>query len=235
MKKILSLSLTLMLVLSLAACSGDTNKEGKSDNKGDSKNNQTTSQSKNDDASEASASEASASDTSESDAGDQQGNTNLIPIGTTATATFENRYGVKTSASMCVDEIIRGEDALAFINDQMMAEKSMWSAEAPEEEDQEYIVAKITYSLLAYDEGDESSPSYCYAYSATFEPYVDLLAAMYYDADNNYPELSSIEMKVGETVSGYEIFQVSKSDDSPVMAYRSHLADLSDGLWFKLY
>lgn len=232
MKKTLSLLLALVLVFSLAAC-GNAGNNSEVNSAGSS-----FLESSEEDVSQAESSNAediSKSDETPIDSGDPQGNTNLISIGTAASGTFENRYGVKHSVTMCVEEVLRGDEAFSFINDSMMAEKSMWSAEAPEEEDQEYIVAKITYSLLAYDDGGERSASFCYAYSGTFEAYPNLVAAMFYDDDNGYPELSNMEVKVGETVTAYEIFQVSKADSSPVMAYGSNLADYSDGLWFKLY
>lgn len=251
MKKIALLALALILILSIAACNGNTDNAagnnstsptasqngnesdtGPSDSQG-SENEPSPSDSQGDENSPSPSD--SQDDENEPVSGDPQGNTNLISIGTTATSTFANRYGVKHSASMCVEEVIRGDAALTFINDTMMAEKSLWSAEAPKEEDQEYIVAKITYSLLAYDDGDARAASFCYAYSGTFEAYPSLLASMFYDKDNNYPRLSNTEVKVGETVTAYEIFQISKTDSSPAMTYGCTLADLSNGLWFKLY
>lgn len=225
MKKIALLALALILILSIAACNGNTDNAA-----GNNSTSPTASQNGNESDTGPSDSQ---DDENEPVSGDPQGNTNLISIGTTATSTFSNRYGVKHSASMCVEEVIRGDAALTFINDTMMAEKSLWSAEAPKEEDQEYIVAKITYSLLAYDDGDARAVSSCYAYSGTFEAYPSLVAAMFYS--QKHPELFNTEVKVGETVTAYEIFQISKTDSSPAMTYGCTLADLSNGLWFKLY
>ncbi len=166
---------------------------------------------------------------------DPQGNKHLVSIGTTATTTFTNKDGEKHSVAMCVEEVFRGEAALSFINDSMMGEGSMWSAEAPKEADQEYLVAKISYSLESYDAGDEREVWSCYAFSGTFEAYPSLLAAMFYNEGKGYAHLFGLTVKVGETVTAYEIFQVSKDDPSPCMAYGCYSADLSDGLWFKLY
>lgn len=241
MKKIVLLTLAFILTLSLAACGGngtDTPSSTDGNNSSDTPSGTEGSNSTNSPASQSVGDTTSGGNNGSdnaSDAGDPQGNTNLISLGTTATSTFANRYGEKHSVSMCVEEVIRGEAALSFINDSMMAEKGSWSAEAPDEEDQEYIVVKITYSLLAYDEGDVRAASFCYAYSGTFEAYPSLIAAMFYDKDNNYPELSNMEVKVGETVTAYEIFQIEKADLSPTLVYGCYLADLSDGLWFKLY
>jgi len=212
MKKILIFTFILILAVSFSACGGSTGDGNSTD---------------------PSASQDKSND--DSDSGDAQGNTNLIPVGTNATSTFEDRYGTKHSVSMCVEDISRGKAALSFINDKMMEGKSVWSAEAPKEEDQEYIVATITYTLLSCDEGNSREASSCYAFSGTFEAYPNLLAAMYYDKDNGYPELSTMEVNVDETVTAYEVFQISKDDPSPVMAYCCHLADFSDGLWFELY
>lgn len=168
------------------------------------------------------------------DAGDPQGKTNLVSIGTKATATFANRYGVKHTVSICVEEVIRGEAALSFINESMLGARKSWSAKAPDKEDEEYLVAKISYSLIAYDDGDVRNASFCNAYSETFEAYPSFIASMFYDEKNNYPQLSNLEVKVGETVTAYEIFQIKKNDLNPMMVYSGFLADLSDGLWFKL-
>lgn len=247
MKKLLILTLVFVLALSLAACGGNT---VNSNSNGNNSTNPLASQN--------SGATAPSGDTAPSDAtsdatsgatapsgdtggendpvsGDPQGSENIIPIGTTATSTFANRHGVTHSVSMCVEETIRSDAALSFINDEMMAKKTIWSAEAPADEDQEYMVARITYTLLAYDDGDSKSPSNINVFSGEFEAYPSLIAGMFYDKDNNYPELTSLEVNVGETVTGYEIFQINKDDLSPVMTYASYFTDLSDGLWFKLY
>lgn len=227
MKKILVFIIVLISIFSLAACRGNNNSTS---NKNDNSNSSISQNNYN-----TKLNESITDDNPEFDAEDPQGSINLISIGNTATATLSTRSGVKHSVSMCVEEIFRGEAALSFINDNMMAAKSMWSAESPTEEDQEYIVAKITYTLLAFDEGDTREASPSYAFTGDLEPYPNLAAAMYYDKDNNYPELFRSEVKAGETITAYEIFQISKEDPSPVMAYANNLADLSDGLWFKLY
>jgi nitrous oxide reductase accessory protein NosL len=225
MKKTLLLVLAFALVLSLALAACSSDRDGNS--------------SANDPP--AALSENEKGDDS-SDSEDPQGKANLIPIGTTATSTLTSWPSTQHTASVCVEEVYRGDAALSFINDNMMAEKKVWSATAPDDADQEYIVAKITYSLLAYEDDDDSdsdaeakSISLTYAYSGTFEAYPNLLAGMFYDKDNGYPELDSIEVPVGETVTAYEIFQVRKDDDAPSMVYGRTAADLSDGLWFKLY
>ena len=221
MKKLVLLVVSIILATSLVACGGSNSNSGSNNSASSS-------------GSSASSSSASSS-SSAAVSGDPQGNKNLVSIGTTATSTFENRSGVKHSVSMRVDEVIRGDAALSFINDKMMAEKKSWSAAAPDDPNQEYIVVKITYTLLAFDEGDVRAISFCYAYTGAFEAYPSLAAAMYYDKDHGYPRLSNTEIKVGDTITGYEVFQISKADASPTMAYGATLADLSNGLWFKLY
>lgn len=233
MKKFLTLTLALILALSLVACGGnnnDTSADKKENNSTDSADTKEDDE-KDDDAK----SDDDKDDDDTSDSGDPQGNENLTPIGTAATSTFKNRDGEKHSVSICVEEIVRGEEALSFINDNMMAASSTWSAEAPKEEDQEYLVAKITYSLLDFDGGDTRAASSCYAFDESFEAYPSLIASMFYDKDNGYPHLSNMDVNVGETVTAYEIFQIRKDDPAPTMAYGCYLADLSDGLWFELY
>jgi hypothetical protein len=232
MKKMLLLMLALTLTLSLAFAACSSNRDGNSSTK-----NPPVSQGDND----ATPSENEGDD-NPSESGDPQGKANLIPIGKAATATLTSWPSTHHTVSMCVDEVLRGDAALSFINNNMMAEKKVWSATAPDDEDQEYIVAKITYSLLAYEDDDDSDGnadakriSLSYAYSETYEAYPNLLAAMYYDEDNGYPELGMMEVKVGETVTAYEIFQIRKDDDAPSMVYGRTSADLSDGLWFELY
>lgn len=160
---------------------------------------------------------------------------NAYPIGTGASGEFTNRAGVTYSVIIQVDEVIRGEAALAFINDEMLAQKSFFTAVAPTDETQEYIVAKITYTLVDYSDEGPRRVSTFYTFSETGEQYPTLLATSYFDSSNGYPGLSQMSVEVGETVTGYEVFQVSKSDPAPLIAYEVKLADLSDGLWFRLY
>jgi len=235
MKKSIGILLILALILVAYGCNTDNGI-----NSGNDSTSPPASQNDNDTAtlqSDGDSGAAADNNTSDEDtplSGDPQGNSNLYPIGTTATGEFANRYNVRHSVTMVVEEVIRGDAALSFINDEMMAAKTMWAAEAPDEEDQEYLVAKITYTLLAFDEDDIRTVTTCYAYSESFEEYPSLIAGMFYDKDNGYPQLSSMEVNVGETVTGYVIFQISKNDAAPVMSYCCNLADLSNGLWFKL-
>lgn len=89
--------------------------------------------------------------------------------------------------------------------------------------------------LIAYDGGDIREVPSFYAFDETFEQYPTLLAAMFYDEDNGYVDITDLEVKVGETVTGYQIFQVAKSDKAPVMETGSNRINLETGLWFKLY
>ncbi|MCL2136791.1 MAG: hypothetical protein FWH40_04635 [Coriobacteriia bacterium] len=221
MRKILIFLLALVMASSVAACSNKDN---------DDSSNQTASQNSEEQ-------QPGENNTNESDMNvyDPQGNKNLVPIGKTVTAEFTNNSGAKHTVSMSVDAVVRGDDALSFINDTMMGNKSYWVAQAPDDESQEYIVLTITYTLVDYSEGDIRDRSSCRAFTGTFEPYPALIATMYYDADNGYPQLSRTEITVGETITGYEVFQIRVDDDAPTMAYECRLADMSDGLWFKLY
>lgn len=167
--------------------------------------------------------------------GEKQGKDHMVAVGTTSTASIEMKDGEKYSFSMCVDKLYRGEEALNFINDKMMEKKTMFKAEKPKEADQEYIVAKITYKLLSCSDGDTKKVNILNAFNAKLEPYPMLLAGMFYDKDNGYPELQLMEPKVGETIEGYGIFQVKKDDKTPCMSCASFSADHSDGLWFQLY
>ena len=219
MKKVVLAMLACVLALSVVAC-GD--KAGNGGNGAKSPN----------DAINEGTSEGTEDQT---DLSDPQGFLNAYSIGTSARATFTNRSGASYTVSMCVDTVVRGDAALNFINDSMMANDSYWTAMAPDDETQEYIVVKISYTLLACDDSEPQAISSSYAFTGTGEPYPTLLASMYYDNSNGYPHLSSLMVSVGETVEGYEIFQVSKDDPAPVMAYNIKRADLTDGLWFKLY
>ena len=225
MKKIVSLAVVLIFTLSLAACVGNT---GNGNNNESNRTSPPASQ-----GADNTTSNGNAREDASLDFGDPQGSTNLVPIGTTASATFTNRSGEKHSVSICVEETIRGDAALSFINDYMMASKTSWVATAPDEADQEYIVVKLTYTLLQYDVDDSRSVSFFYAYNAAFEDYPSLVAAMFYDKDS-YPRLSGLTVDVGQTVTAYEIFQISTDDPAPVISYACNLADLSNGLWFKL-
>jgi hypothetical protein len=116
-----------------------------------------------------------------------------------------------------------------------MAEKgSIFEPTLPEDETDEYLIAKITFTLNAHDEPEEFKPSSIYSSNAAGERYPMLLASLFHD-DETFPALSSQEIPVGETATAYEIFLVKKDDATPAMLYRSFLEDCSDGLWFKLY
>lgn len=167
--------------------------------------------------------------------GEKQGKRNMVAIGTTSTGSFENKEGQKYSFSLCVDKVYRGEEAFNFINDKMMANKRFYKANKPKEVNQEYLVAKITYKLISYDGGETKKVDLLKPYNEDFKPYPILIAPVFYDRTKGYGELKEVEAKVGETVEGYEIFQVKKDDKAPCMSCASVLADYTDGLWFQLY
>lgn len=219
-RKILTLTLAVLMLLTLAACGG-TNNTGGNDN---STQNGGSSQ-------QATSSKGNDSDNT-SDLGSSQGKANVNPLGQSATSTFANRYGVKENATITVDEVIRGEQALNFIKEKMG--EGVWQAVNPEDESDEYLIAKITFTLNSYDDGDSKNPSSFYATSEDGTRYPALLASMFYNG-SDFVQLSDQTVAIGQTISAYEVFQVKKSDTKPMVAYRNFLEDNSDGLWFKLY
>jgi len=217
--KILALTLAVLMLLTLAAC-GDTNDTNGDDTSYDSGTEQQETPS--DDNDDDNAAESSSS----------QGIENVNPIGQSATSTFANRYDVEENATIVVDEVIRGEEALAFIQEKMG--DGYWTATNPEDESEEYLIAKITFTLNSYDDGDSREISSFYATSSDGTTYPALLASMFYN-DDDFVQISNHTIAVGETISAYQIFQVKKSDTNPMATYRNNLADNSDGLWFELY
>jgi len=162
----------------------------------------------------------------------EQGRNHLVPRNQTATADISNAFGNNHRASLTIDEVIRGEAALDYINDRM--DGGVFQAAPPRDEDYEYLVVRITYTLHSVDGLDYLSPSRMRSYSGTFERYPTLIAANFFN-DTDFIHLGSMQVNIGETVTGYMIFQVLKTDDRPMMTYESMAADGSDGLWFKLY
>jgi len=219
--KILTVALAVLMLLTLAACgdTNDTNGDGTSYNSG-TEQQETSSDNDSDD------------NDSVADASSSQGIENVNPIGQSATSTFANRYDVKENATITVDEIIRGEEALAFIQEKMGS--GYWTAANPEDESEEYLIAKITFTLNSYDDGDSKEISSFYATSSDGTTYPALLASMFYN-DDDFMQISNHTIAVGETISAYQIFQVKKDDTNPMATYRNNLADNSDGLWFELY
>ena len=207
MKKTIALLLILLLAISAAAC---TKNEGGT---------------KTEDGSQ-----TSAAATKEAKPGIE----NVNPIGKAATATFEDRSGIKENATITVDEVMRGDTAFNFIQEKMKAKGGFWEAKRPDDENDEYLIAKITFTLNSFDEGDSKEPSTFYATDATGERYPSLLASMFYN-NSDFTDLSSQTITVGQTVTAYEIFQVKKDDAKPLVAYRNFNQNNADGLWFNLY
>lgn len=224
-KKLLPLALALMLALSLASCSSnnDNSKENISTNPPVSQSGDDITPSKNNDGDNA------------PDSHDPKGKENLIPMNQTATVTAANRYDEKKhTATISVDTIYRGDEALAFINAKMEEAKSIFEAVPPSDADEEYLVAQFTYTLTSVVEGTTIEPFTIYVYTGALEQYPTLVASNFYN-DDTFPQLDNMEVTMGQTVTGYRIFVVRKDDAQPVISYGSLLADGSDGVWFKLY
>ncbi len=232
--KILTLSLAIAMLLTLTAC-GSTDNDSSINNDTTaqaSSEQQETEQDSNNDEQETAENDGHNEDNSTINLSEPHGITNLITLGETATSTFENRYGVKENATITLNEIIRGDAALDYINEQMG--DGFWTATNPDDESEEYLIAKITYTLNSYEDGDSKEVSSFYAATADGEAYPFLLASMFYNKEE-FKQISSQTVAIGETVTAYEIFQVKKDDATPLMYYRCNYADNSDGLWFKLY
>jgi len=169
------------------------------------------------------------------DSGSPQGVENLVPLNQTITISAENRFGENGhTATIGVDEIWRGAEALALIDDRMIEAESVFVAVLPEEDGKEYMVVRFTFTLDSVVEGNTATSLQMIAHSDTLEPYPTLIGGSLYNR-NTFPQLNSIEVSVGETVTGYWVFQINEDDVRPVVSYGSFLADNSDGAWFKLY
>ena len=163
---------------------------------------------------------------------DEQGRDNLIPMNHEATASISNAFADNHVATLSIDEVVRGEVALDYINARM--EGSLFEAAPPADEDYEYVVVRITYTLVSAEGITELSPSRMRSYSGDFEAYPTLIAATFFN-DTDFVHLGSLDVQVGETVTAYMIFVVHVTDMQPMMTYESMSADGSDGLWFKLH
>ena|GEM_PF-6015633 len=157
----------------------------------------------------------------------EQGRDHLIPINQTATVNISNAFANNHSASLTVDEIIRGEAALDYINTRM--DRGAFQAVAPRDADYEYLVARITFTLHAVTGAEQLRPSRMRSYSGEFEGYPTLMAASFFN-ETDFIRLADMNVNIGETVTGYMIFQVRITDDRPMMTYESMRADGSDGL-----
>ena len=160
------------------------------------------------------------------------GISHITPLGQSATATFTNRDGVSENVTITVLEVIRGDEAFAFIQEKN--EGSYWQPQLPSDETDEYLVAKISFTLNSYSGGNAKDPENFNAAQSDGTRYPLLLASMFYNNDD-FVQLSSQDIEVGQTVTAYEIFLIKKDDPTPVTNYRNFLADYSDGLWFALY
>jgi hypothetical protein len=165
----------------------------------------------------------------------KKGKSSPIDFGAPATATFETTDGdEKETVTISVDEIIRGEEAFSLLESKM---SGMWTV-AEQEEPYEYVVAKITFTLDAYENTDGSTTKEAqtfYPTSSSGERYPSLLLGTMWYNDTDFPQLTDHEFAVGETFTGYEVFIVDKNDSTPKLTYRNFLQDGSDGLWFNLY
>jgi len=162
----------------------------------------------------------------------RQGRDNLISTGQSVTVDISNAFGDSHSATLRVDEVIRGTEALDFINSKMAG--SIWEAQAPRDSDNEYLVVKITYTLNSVEGASQLTPARMRAYTGDFEAYPTLIAATFFN-DTDFVRLGSRAIDVGETVTEFLIFEVEKADGRPVLSYESMMQDGSDGLWLKLY
>lgn len=229
MKKIVAIAITVLVTMSFVACNSDSSKASKESDK-------TTGQEQTEETKAPEEKQESNDDEKqEDDLSKNKGKDHMVAMGTANTATFENIDKEKYSISLCVNDIYRGDEALAFINDKMLAQKKMFKAEKPKESGQEYMVVKLTYKLLSYDGGDTRKVPQIKAHKKTYEAYPFLIAAGFFDKENGYPDLSMMETKVGEETEGYVIFQIDKENETPYMSCNSFLADYSDGIWFQLY
>jgi hypothetical protein len=161
----------------------------------------------------------------------QQGKSNIVGMGTPATGTFTSNTGVTDKVTMQVDEVVRGEAALKMINESSVS--GFWEALPPKDETHEYLVAKITVTLVERSEDSEFKVALLNPWSKDSEQYPTLIVATFYN-DDTFPDIKKPAIAPGETVTGYQIFEVAIDDDAPMLSYRARLADFSDGLWFKL-
>lgn len=163
---------------------------------------------------------------------DKQGKDHLIPMNTDATADISNNYATSHTVTLRIDEVVRGDSALNLINTRV-AKYEVMQAAPPKDENNEYLIAKITYTLKSIEGAEQLRPARIFAYSGALEGYPILISSFYNDTD--LVELGGKELGIDETVTVYKVFLVNKSDSKPVMSYESKAADGSDGLWFKLY
>jgi len=162
----------------------------------------------------------------------QQGRDNLIPKGQEVTANISNNFGDNHSVTLKIEEVIRGEEALDFINSKMA--DSIWVATAPRDEDKEYLVARVNFTLNSVEGLEQLKPARIRAYSGEFEAYPVLIASTFYN-DDDFVRFGSTDINVGETVTQYIIFEVDIDDPQPMMTYESMTQDGSDGIWLMLY
>ena len=206
MKKIITLMLILLLAISMTACSA---KEEETNPEIESQISQAANDAK-------------------------LGIPNLNPIGKSSTAAFKDKSGIEENVTITVDEVIRGEEAWKFINEKKKQKEGLGKDKKPKDETQEYLIAKITFTLNSFDESNSKKPSTFYATDKNGERYPSLNAPVLYNS-TDFPDIALQTVAIGKTVTAYKIFQIKKDDMTPLLAYRNLFQDNSDGLWFNLY
>lgn len=146
--------------------------------------------------------------------------TNPAPLKTTQKIVVKT-YSDDYTASICIDETVRGEEAWKLIK-----EANMFNDEP--KDGYEYIVAKITVNAVkiaddkalnvsSYDFDCFSSKNSEYDSASVVEPEPELNGKLY----------------AGGNTTGYVVFQVKKDDAEPKIVYNLNY-DGTGGIWFKL-
>jgi len=239
MKKIVSLLLAfaLVLLILLTACGADTDNNNGNNNANPSTNPPSTQNGGDATLSNSDNQQGQGQETAPPDSGNQLGIENLIPMNQAITVpVLNNRGSAHThTATISLNEVYRGDEALELINDRIREAGRMLMAAPPTDDDYEFLAAQFTFTLdYLFDEDMIiSTPLTMIAFSETLEQYPTLIASHFFN--DYFPRLNNMEVDVGETVIGYAVFQVRRDDARPVVSYGNRLADLSDGAWFRLY
>jgi hypothetical protein len=159
---------------------------------------------------------------------------NIADLNQSLTISAANRFGENQhTATISVVNVYRGEDARLYINARMDEADMIMRADLVEDNEEDYLLVQFSFTLVSAEDGDTINSLLMVAYNEEFEPYPNIITAGLYNAET-LPQLSKIDVSVGETVVGYWFYIIDKDDANPVVAYANRLMDNSDGAWFRL-
>ena len=160
---------------------------------------------------------------------------NIAEMNQPLTISAANRFGENQhTATISVEKVYRGEEARLYIEAKMEEANMVLRAVLDDDnEEEDYLLVQFSFTLDSVEVGETARSLLMVAYSETLEPYPNLIVAGVYN-NKTLPQLNMIDVSVGQTVSGYWLYIIDKTDLNPVVAYANRLLDNSDGAWFRL-